>query len=262
MGYALTGILFCGECGSAMYGTDEHPGGTVIYRCSGSTQKGRDTCGHRRVKAKDIEPFILRMLGEKIQDLKNMRMAPPNPVEKRKEAQNIKQEERDHLARKIDQGVQRILDIEDRQTRQTLDGTISQWREDLAKLDAELMVQQQPDPSEADAKILDQWWNDHLAKAVAMPLPPSLWGPRNMRRKVMVDSKLVNEALFQVGAQVYLWWKPVAYKTKGPKAVDRKRFILWKGRFRLGEQSGQIPRHVLNQTALRCECRCDPGAAR
>ena len=101
-----------------------------------------------------------------------------------------------------------------------------------------------------------------MAKVVTMQLPPRLWGPGKMRRKVVVDSKLVNEALFAVGAEVRLWWKAVEYKTKGPKKVDRKRFVVSRGRFKLGEQGGNVPRHVLNQTALRCECRCDPRAGR
>src|SRR5262249_28887629 len=51
--YALTGVLFCGHCGTAMYGVRVHRGGgkrsPTVYRCNATSVYGKGTCKQYQV---------------------------------------------------------------------------------------------------------------------------------------------------------------------------------------------------------------------
>lgn len=81
-GYYLSGVLFCGHCGSKMVGrTDTHPTTkekTVFYVCS-AYQTGRSNgtpddsrCGYHRIKHDEAEKFLTDYLDDNHSELKQL----------------------------------------------------------------------------------------------------------------------------------------------------------------------------------------------
>jgi DNA invertase Pin-like site-specific DNA recombinase len=207
----------------------------------------------------------------------------------RNEHRQQRERDREKLAERISTAVENIMFVKDRTTRQDMDARITSLRDELARLDAELAAEPSSGPyirdvatgkiyldnSKEDAEVLAKWWKDFNAKAVSMPvdyfsekhqLPPLVAGlsqdPFADERAVLVDPRAVNEALHELGTEVRLRWDTREYKTCGRKikigegqykkvpGVDRKHHELTRGRFRLGQQNGKLPRSVLESPAL------------
>ncbi|MBM3949537.1 MAG: recombinase family protein [SAR202 cluster bacterium] len=63
--YLLSGLLRCGECGSAMSGQPGKSGRYLYYVCATKTRVGRGICRSRPVPANTMEDFVL----EKVRDV-------------------------------------------------------------------------------------------------------------------------------------------------------------------------------------------------
>lgn len=65
--YLLSGLIFCGECGSAMQGNRRNPKDKpryVSYRCGCKLQKR--TCDNKEIRKEYIEEFVLSELEKNI----------------------------------------------------------------------------------------------------------------------------------------------------------------------------------------------------
>jgi site-specific DNA recombinase len=73
--YLLSGLLYCGKCGSAMTGCWAKSGKYFYYECVQHQKKGKEICGSHLISKGKIESFILDKLrkniltGENLQEL-------------------------------------------------------------------------------------------------------------------------------------------------------------------------------------------------
>jgi DNA invertase Pin-like site-specific DNA recombinase len=261
-GYPLTGILVCDHCGSPMCGMPQRGKGknksdVIVYRCTGDTMRGPGTCGNRIIRQNRILPFVLRTLGQEIKNLHAMLTAPPEQMvddfmfPNRKPAEQRKQllHDRHDLAAKIDRAEENMLATKDVRTLKSLDARISAMRDELDKLDAALAAD--GDISSRDAteatKALMTWWDEYWTTALSVPLPPGtdmfgLWLYTDQEAEenaIMVNPLKVNDALHQIGCEVRLRWHSETYTTSTGKT--RSRHTLVGGRFRLGQQTSDLP---------------------
>ena len=263
-GYALTGVLICGHCNSAMYGCEKkkknRKRNATIYRCNTVAQKGPDACKNYQVREDEILPLILKLLGQEITDIKAMLSAPPKElVEPRKaQAKHRKQteKERDKLVKRIEAGEDLILDTPDKRNRQSLDKKLTAMRDELEKLEAELTTDDQPDTMIVDGQkvtrysrdelaALTKWWDDFDKRACSVPVTGKVAAaahlhqdPASEEAAILIDSRKVNIALLELGCEVKLKWKTVETISKAGNTW--KRHLLVKGRFRLGQKEGSL----------------------
>jgi site-specific DNA recombinase len=272
VGYPLSGILVCGHCGKPMYGMREKKTSTyVVYRCQKDKNLGRGACGFRRVREDVILPFILKKLGEEIQDLTGeLTSVPPEsllaPHREREELRKQKEAERGELAADIGLAQKNMLKAKDDRTFKSLEAEVTAMRDRLDQLDAELSVRE-PNAgfTDADLAALNAWQAAFEARALAVPLEPEYWEgvggvlhPEDYHEDpattMLADPLMVNNVLRQLGAEVKLWWNSKQVRTKaGDKTITRH--TLERGRFRLGQQQGDVPGVVLKPAACRASTR-------
>ena len=272
---ALTGVLICDHCGSAMYATrQKRPGGKAdakadakygptFYRCSGSSQRGLGTCPQYRVREDDILPFVLRMLGKEITDLRAMLSGPPenlrSPYKERAELRRQAEQERQDLADRIEKAEEAILDCEDKRTRQSLDKKVSAMRDELDRLEAILAAEPKDNGySREDLAALSAWWEKFWARAVSMPVSAEKnldfymglrQDPFADESAILVEPRNVNDALLGLGTEVRLRWRTERYRSR--TGAEHTRHVLARGRFRLGQRKGNLPRYVVEPSGRR-----------
>lgn len=91
--YLLSGLIFCGDCGSAMQGNRRKPKDKpryVSYRCS--TRLKKKTCDNKEIRKEYIEEFVLSELEKKILNDKAI------PILVEKINQHIKQQSKNEEA--------------------------------------------------------------------------------------------------------------------------------------------------------------------
>ncbi|MGC1274353.1 MAG: recombinase family protein [Planctomycetaceae bacterium] len=237
--YALSGgILVCDHCGSRLVGCK--PNKKVVYRCPSYSVHGIGSCNQWQVREEDILPFILETLSKEIDDLTNLQrqfVKPVTDADRRAE----KQSERDALSAKIEHWVEGILDITDRETRQALDRRISEAREQLAALDAALAAPDAVDDSERMRTFLQEVGR-YFKGLVKVPKATTPNDP-DVVPFVLADPRKVNEALHELGAEIRLRWRTDLCTLRN--GGTRRRHILVRGRFRLGQRRGKLPQYLL-----------------
>jgi hypothetical protein len=268
MGYCLTGVLVCDHCNSKMYGCRVHGGNSAtVYRCGGQANRGTGSCGHRQVRESVILPFVARklseVLGRRVEELLTVPSADLlAPAEERRQAHSGKQRERDALARKIDAGVERILDVQDRLTRQALDKRITAMRHELAQLDLQLgAVREEPGYTPDELQALREWWQAYEDKAIAIPVRAHNLLTIHYRNyydsgeednpQVLADPRATNEALMHLGCEVRLRWQTRQVPSaKSGRMVTKHELV--RGRLKIDGQNSTIPaRQVLAPSGTR-----------
>ena len=250
-GFPLSsGILVCDHCGRPMFGCQPTGRKYRVYRCNSPAKTGVGSCGMFEIREELILPAVLRMLGEEIKDLEKMLTAPPDelrsPNRKKEEDRAAVKAERDALAQKIEKYQERILDIDDKATRQDLDRKITGMRAELAKMDAELTdAKPSDDYNKEQLARLATWWDDFEKRAVRVPIhgkvhPAAAFfqDPFSEEQTMLLDARVVNEALHTLGCEVRLRWTTKRVTLKNGKQQNRYSFD--KGRFRLGQRKAEI----------------------
>jgi site-specific DNA recombinase len=252
-GYALSGVLRCDHCGSTLYGLTSREG-HVLYRCNGTSQHGAGACGYRAVREDVILPLVTKLLGEEVGNVLELLSHPPDDVarlgNKAADRAARAQAERVALAVKIDRAMRARIESDDARTRKDYDRLISEWRDQLDRLDADLA----PDPSPATgdeqvreyARKLCEWFRGDNDASVPVPAPGDLPLAVHMFRMardpqgrlvqpqaVLVNARKLNEALHRLGCEVSLRWEDCG-------GGARVRHLLTRGRFRLGQKSGDL----------------------
>lgn len=249
VGYVLSGILICDHCGKPMYGCVSS--GVRTYKCSSNSTHGVGVCGYHQIREDVILPLVMRLLGEEIKDLEEFYVHPPDELTKpgaeRKENRKAQEKERATLAKQITIAEENLMFSEDARTRKSMDARITELRNKLDQLDAQLATPQTTTGySHDDVRRLADWWEGFYAKAVAMPVPgglPDLYAKTQYDREggtdaLMVDRRMANAHLHALGAEVRLRWRTVTVKGRAGKA--RKRHTLQRGRVRLGQRLGSV----------------------
>lgn len=238
--YTLSGVLFCGKCGLPLYGY-KHKDSTR-YRCSAS----RGTCPAWQVHEDWILPFILKTLGEEIASLQHLLTDAPADINMDQARRRGKlQAERDRLAKEIERGKKNLLLVDDAGLVSDLNAMLLQKRNDLAKLDADLIAAQEPESSKEQAEALAAWWDDFQKNALEMPVTPEKLLGHSVDPAecdltglaVSVDPMKVNAALKDLGARVSLLWKARFDEATGRTFYD---LAPKAGTFKLGARGGPL----------------------
>jgi DNA invertase Pin-like site-specific DNA recombinase len=249
--YALSGVLVCDHCGCGMAGitTKGRHGkvGPIVYRCN-ARALGLE-CRQYSVRESEILPFLLGLLGEEVEDLQRLISLPPDrlakPDREAEQTRAAKQEEHDRLAEKVERAEANLLELEDPRQVKALSGTVSGWRDELERLEAELSVPlTRGGFSKEQADALVDWFREFHSTMVELPFEVEADvsdedGPGTVMTCV-AEPRRVNEALLAVGCEVRLRFG----ETGKPRPVVS-------GRFRLGQQRGKLPSQVLNTTDRR-----------
>jgi len=259
-GYPLSRILVCDHCGKPMYGC--HPTGRKhrVYRCSTNAKKGMGTCGTYEIREELILPKVMKMLAEEINDIHALLSRPPedliDPDKHKEEDHAAAQKGRDKLAAQIKQATRNVMLCDDERTRREMDQEITAMRDELAKLDARL-ADQRPGTKllKVDGEVVEitnytneqleainRWWEDFMARAVSVPLKDGHdfvtifhKDPFADDPAVLVDARVVNEALHALGAEIRLRWKTSEVTLSTGRKVPRHTLV--RGRFRMGQKS-------------------------
>ncbi len=267
-GYALSRILICGHCGKPMHGCRPRKNARRVYRCSTQARRGMGACGAYWVAEEEILPFVLRALGEEISDLTKMLTGPPDELRSPRREQRERREEtgrqRERLAAWIDRAEDNLLACADPRTRQDLDEKISAKRAELDRLEAQLAeVVSGSGYSREDLKALNEWWKEFDKRAVSMPVPHTkiskhmslehfYQDPNADEAALLIDPRVVNEALHELGAEVRLRWTTKrVWRGTGKKKREQNRYTLAGGRLRLGQKSAPFRKPV---AASACSC--------
>lgn len=267
VGYALTGVLFCDHCGRPMYGCRPSATRAIVYRCASPSHNG--TCQNYQVREEDILPYILKRLAEEVTSLRELVSAPPEelaaPSRKREGHRREVERERAKLAKQIDAATDNILLVTDKRTRADMDHKLTGLRDRLEQLDVELADEPTTKGyTRAELDALNDWWRGYDERAVSMPdtvggllasfyRDPACDGAIDRtpgaEHRVLVDPRKVNQALVALGCEVRLRWDTENYTTD--KGKRRSKYRLSRGRFRLGQKRGNLPKKVLDSTASR-----------
>jgi hypothetical protein len=250
-GYTLSGILVCDHCGKKLVPFTRRT--YTVYKCSDSFRHGGGGCPQWSVREDEILPFLLRMLGQEIKDLKQLihhqlLAQPPEelarPASRAKDDRVQLEKERKLLVAKIDRAEENLMNVEDPRTLRSLDQKVKALRDRLDALDKELATTPTDTgyrPAElAELAAFSAWWEDFDSRYLSLPVPfdtitvaGGLLQDWNAEEAALrVDPKAVREALLQLGCEVRLRWQAV----KTPEG-----YPLSRGRFRLGQESGQVP---------------------
>lgn len=265
MGYTLSGILKCDHCGQPMYGLrDRTCNNAVIYRCSGDSSHGKGACGYRQVREDLLLPFLLRLLGKEFSRLRELISLPPDhlvePSQERDGRRLELERQREDLTARIDKAEENLLSVEDSRTLKSLNARITEMRDELERLDAELAANPQGEEefTRADREALLKWWDEYEATACSVPVPShanlALAGGLFQdsfaeESAVLADPRKVNDVLHQLGCEVRLRWETLEYISRAGKL--RRRHVLVRGRFRLGQSKGKLPVSVLEPAVGR-----------
>ena len=141
---------------------------------------------------------------------------------------------------------------EDSRSRKSMDKALSKMRDELDELDRQIAdgTGSPVEYSTDELAALREWWTAYESKAVSVPadakdVPPgfSVYQNQETLEHFLVDPRVVNDALHELGCEARLQWKEVT----GP----RVRYELTRGRFRLGQQKGKLPKYVLDTSSPR-----------
>lgn len=225
----LEGILICDHCGRTMYRQQR----SATYQCSSNFKLGAGSCGYFSIKESLILPFVLNLLDEEINGLTKLRPTPPPVIQSPNRAKEL-EKERATLQARINKALPRILEVDDKDTRQDLERIIADWRAELASLNAQMVTADQHNERIEDSKRLRAWWNDMLKRTIPGPGWDERRGSLATQSALRYDCRAVNEALHQLGTEVRLRWRS---ETRG----SRQKHSLDRGRFRLGRHTGDVP---------------------
>jgi hypothetical protein len=264
--YPLTGVLVCDHCKRPMTGCRPNSGKYVVYRCNSYSKHGKSACKKYQIRQDVILPFAMRLLGEEIAEIATLLTQPPDDLliapQIRAEKRLQLEGERVDLNYKVDVGRKNLLLVEDARNRKMLDeelGTMHDRLEEIDKLLAEKRGTEEY--TREDLKALTDWWvefsgtPDKNGQAVSVPVSSEvnmklagglLQDPYSEESAILVDPLKVNAALRDVGTKIELRWNTT-------KVKSRNRHTLSRGRFRLGQKSGNIPEGVLGSTACRLQ---------
>jgi hypothetical protein len=93
---------------------------------------------------------------------------------------------------------------------------------------------------------LSAWWDDFQARAVSVPVPGKVHpvaatfyrDHESEEQAILLDARVVNEALHALGCEVRLRWKTERVTRRD--GSQQNHYTLVAGRFRLGQRQGTI----------------------
>jgi site-specific DNA recombinase len=261
--YVLSGVLRCSHCDQRLYGVQVNkkhgqPGsGHTVYRCPSIFKMPGPDCpcpaGHVSVNEKLILPFILELLKEEMANVQELLTAPPPELVHPRKAQAERKKSLESTRHKLDSDIRKMVrrcaDVDD-ETWKVINDQIRETRVELAGIETELAEQEpQSGYSKAEIHALNEWWKEFERNAVSLPSRGEdyeLYAQEGCSDEPAfpVSRRKVNEALVDLGARVDLEWN-----------ISKKPHKLVRGRFRLGQQHGDLPKYLLERSGFQASPR-------
>jgi hypothetical protein len=212
------------------------------------------------------------LLGEELDGLAKLRPKLPESRQSNTERAEQIESQITTIRGKIKKASENLMFASDARSREMIDSKLTEMWAEHDRLADELGTMRLPN-AEADDEVertrLIEWWTDFRKRALAIPvskiaLPAAKEIARDAIRATDIrtsplrrhaadgqwwlsaDRRAVNEALHLLGAEVRLRWRKVEENLADGRT--RTRNVLDRGRFRLGQKTGVLPRHVLQSS--------------
>jgi len=213
-GFALTGVLYCGNCGKPLYGNDGsrrakgRPG--VRYSCKGEHRRPSDGCGQWGIHEEEILPYLLKTLVEQIE---RKVLVDAESVPQMTAADDMKPAEKRlaKLRAEYDAGLQRFLKLSPdlKELAGDMAEQLKRWKSEIGALEEEIRCRQamQSDPWREVLRQRNEWLVDARDKLVFLETA----GVRVENRRYSAGAHLprssVRELLHRIECRVELWWE-------------------------------------------------------
>ena len=247
---ALSGILYCDNCGNKMY-PQTPKGRKKIYRCATVAQKGSG-CHAFEIKEYKLLPFLVERLYEEMSGLEREMLNPKTTqsLNTSSEQKAARQERIEDLDEKIKTARENLMFASDAETRDYMDKRI----QELIAERASLLDVVQSD-SDDDTKRFFDWWKSHKEGVLKLPVDEETREyfaevMPGVVPKVMIAPADLNSVLRVLGAEVRLRFKTTKKTRKDGSTYNSHEVV--RGRFRLGQQSGPLDGHLIS-TLNRCD---------
>lgn len=211
-GYALKGILFCGNCGKPLYGLKqrgEKKSGQVTYTCrKGMNQGSHLGCPQWSIRESAVMPILTEKLVNEI-DRKLLEAGAFRPPVARKEnsEEAALQQRLDAVNRRIDNGAERFLEAPPELTKE-LGDKLQAWKKERDTTQAELAEA----TKNASGTNREQEWHKHLAEIkdtlVKVKLPVFIGNAKSIYHKpIDFTPEAFRNMLASADCRVTVWWK-------------------------------------------------------
>jgi len=227
-GYLLTGVLFCGHCGSRLYGSRGGSKGNPYYVCSNGARR-RSDCRAYRVQAKHAEPFILNRAVEAVTSPETLdrirdelRQLADSASTPQGDTRPLKAKLR-ALDEKISKGGENLL-LADAESIPAMSKVMAEWREERIAVQREL-----------DAATMKPFDVDEAMKRAEAKLQ------RLHESLQSGDTPEVRAAIKTIVSKVMLYWEPIGKKHRVSEgSIEYTQSVAIPDRSRSGNRSSRI----------------------
>lgn len=223
-GFALTGVVYCGQCGKPMYGNErtdskKHRVG-VKYHCKGWHRSFESGCGQWAIHQDDLLPFLVDQLAEqidlKLSSAKNVKSIPTDDKGAGKKLAKLKD---DYAKAK-----KRFL-LADDSVAADLADTLKQMKSEIESM--EKRVEQSLDTSPMDQARRWGLYAQLMKKLIVV------------RNQHSTPSQ-IREIFHQLGAKVTLWFEQGTRKGNGKPS---RAYRVAKGRIQTATTDAEFSPH-------------------
>lgn len=259
--FPLSGILFCGNCGSRM--TAENNKGYVLYRCMHASTTPAKGCGYWLVRESTVLPVIIERLKKEI----DSGSLTPRPKFVEAEKQKSKLEQKvSAMEKKLTQARERFLAAPVEAT-QGLAGVLATWEREREELQRQIAACKPDDEvdqffafmrqlKEEIAQNAHEWVE--LVEETETTIKRRNKPAYIMRGRVKnpVHASVLREQLKRLGVRVDLWFQ----RTSGDRSKSGKgKWMIDRVRLR-AEIGGQVVNECLSVDQHSQVWRCRPAA--
>lgn len=258
--YALTHFMFCGRCGSPMYGKLHRRGVTfpyVTYACPNASRKPGGRCGHWSIREDVILPYLLAELRRQFEydDDRLAALVPSKP--RREPSADVAPLERKlaEFNRKIDRGREQWLAGCPPDLAAGLESKLREWQAERDELEAKIRRATVPAPATAET---DEWnvLFEDVRACIARRLdrrtirvgyetkhgrPDDPLSDDFAIKAIEWDTAKLRDVFRRLKTRVDVYFEAKPQKTtKRGRPDSRLRWELVKGVYRIGGESGRV----------------------
>ena len=237
-GFALTGILYCANCGKPLYGNDGRKRKKsfkgVRYNCKGEHRNPDADCRQWGIRECSILPFLLDTLVEQIDRLELVAAQPKFDSSPQGDA-SVMLNRHEKLQREYATGMKRFLAIDDDTLATDAQKELSSMKAEIEQL-ANLLAEKKSEKL-MDRSHQQKWWREKRDELVFVRTGYFKGGQsgNSYSSGVNLTPPTLRELLEKIGVRVDLWW-----------SVESRPYRVVRGRLRAGEHAAELSESMLN----------------
>ena len=230
-GYALTGVLLCGNCGKSM---SAHPekNGEVRYICQNASKNPSLGCKYWLAHERTLLPFLIEKMVE-VMDSRALELLAAQPPSTAKRGSQVTRMEAKHskLKKDIERGRENFL-AAPKTLAAGLADTLERWEAERQRLEAEIRSAKASGDDIEDWKQLAAAWTEEIKpKLVNVKTGEKVrvknhWleraGINEVDVEFGVETAVMRETLHKLKSKIWLWFVPK--KNGRGWEIDRGRF--------------------------------------